>query len=69
MPGKRCLLRTALALTINELVTILKIVVARDRFGDVVAWIQWRTVQRFNQTDLVSLITVASNSRTLNKPV
>src|SRR2546421_7684380 len=46
-------LRTALAFAVDELVAILKVVVARNRFGHVIARIQRRAVQSFDQTDLV----------------
>src|SRR5207249_4964420 len=46
-------LRTTLSLTIDELMTILKVVVSRHRLSDVISGIQRRTIQSFDQTDLV----------------
>ena len=47
------LLRTALAFAIDELMAILKVVMARHGLSDVISGIQRRTVQSFDQTDLV----------------
>ena len=46
-------LRTALAFAVDELMAILKVVVARNGFGHIVTRIQRRAIQSFDQTDLV----------------
>ena len=46
-------LRTALAALADELVSVLEVVVTRNRLGDVVARIERRAVECFDEADLV----------------
>src|SRR5262249_22945518 len=47
------LLRTALTTLANELVSVLEVVVAGDRFGNIVGLVEWSAVQSLHEAYLV----------------